>query len=294
MRYTNKGLDFANAALLLLVLPFIWTRTYSATLDTLVVLSKSMNKEIRNVVILPESYNASDKTFPVLYALHGAGGNYKSWIKQFPEIKILSDKYNIIIICPDGGKTSWYFDSPIDKNYKYETYIVSELIDAIDRKYKTINDKSSRAIMGYSMGGHGAFYLAFKHPEKWGVAISTSGGLDLRPFPKEFDISKRLGDLKEFPDNWDKNSVINLIHLLDGKNMNIFFDCGINDFFYEVNRRFHEKLIQNRIPHTYMERPGSHTGDYWKTMLKYHFAFLEENLVGVKLTNKSEQKQKIK
>ncbi|MEE9361187.1 MAG: alpha/beta hydrolase-fold protein [Cellulophaga sp.] len=67
---------------------------------------------------------------------------------------------------------------------KYETYIAKELIEAVDSNYNTDTTKSSRAISGLSMGGHGAFYLAFKHQDVWGATGSMSGGLDIHPFPK--------------------------------------------------------------------------------------------------------------
>jgi len=82
-------------------------------------------------------------------------------------------------------KTSWYFDSPIDKEMNYETYVSKELIGAIDTKYNTLANRESRAITGLSMGGHGAFYLAFRHQDIWGAAGSMSGGLDIRPISGE-------------------------------------------------------------------------------------------------------------
>jgi|SRR5450759_5197606 len=115
------------------------------------------------------------------------------WITKVPAIKEYADQYQLMIVCPDGGFTSWYFDSPVDSTIKYETYISRELIAAIDTKYHTIKDKKGRAITGLSMGGHGAFYLAFRHQDVWGAAGSMSGGLDIRPFPNSWDIPKRLG-----------------------------------------------------------------------------------------------------
>jgi S-formylglutathione hydrolase FrmB len=114
---------------------------------------------------------------------------------------------------------------------QYETYISKELVASIDKNYNTIPDKKHRAITGYSMGGHGALYLAFKHNDIWGVAASMSGGLDIRGFQLQWEMAKRLGVYAENPENWEQNTVINLVHLLDGKNLKFLFDCGVDDFF---------------------------------------------------------------
>lgn len=159
---------------------------------------------------------------------------------------------------------------------KYETYFSKELISAIDTKYNTIGEKTNRAITGLSMGGHGAFYLAFKHPDVWGAAGSMSGGVDIRPFPNSWDIRKRLGDYAEHKQNWEENTVINMVYRLDGKNLKLVFDCGVDDFFYDANKRLHEKLLERNIPHTYMERPGSHNWDYWSNSIKYQLLFFSD------------------
>ncbi|CAH8281509.1 S-formylglutathione hydrolase FrmB [Mariniflexile fucanivorans] len=259
--------------IILLLLAF---NVSAANVDTLVVFSKSMNKEIKNVVITPNSYKKNGNAFSVVYLLHGAGGDHKAWLGKSPDIKTYADQYNVVLVCPDGQKTSWYFDSPIDKTMQYETYISKELITEIDKKYNTIANKEHRAITGYSMGGHGALYLAFKHPDIWGVAASMSGGVDIRPFPLKWDIEKRLGVYAENPEVWEQNTVINLVHLLNGKNLKFLFDCGVDDFFYDANLRLHKKLLERNIPHDYIERPGGHTNNYWNNSIKYQMLFFSE------------------
>ena len=249
---------------------------FASKVDTLVVVSQSMNKSIRNIVITPDSYSTQKDSFSVLYLLHGATGDYTNWTSKVKSIKGYADEYNIIIVCPDGGRTSWYFDSPIDKQMTYETYISKELVSAIDRKYNTSATKSGRAITGLSMGGHGAFYLAFKHQDVWGAAGSMSGGLDIRPFPNNWDLVKRLGAYSEYKENWEENTVINMVHLLKGNNLKLIFDCGTNDFFYGVNKRLHIKLIERNIPHDYIERPGGHDWDYWSNAIKYQLVFFND------------------
>ncbi len=245
----------------------------ASQLDTLIIKSKSMSKSISNIVILPEAYTTQKAAFPVLYLLHGAGGNYTDWSAKASVIKTYADLYNIIIICPDGGKTSWYFDSPIDKSMAYETYISKELVEAVDNTYNTRANRKGRAITGLSMGGHGAFYLSFKHQDIWGAAGSMSGGLDIRPFPNSWDIAKRLGSYKTNKNIWEENTVFNLVHLLNNNHLKLIFDCGTDDFFYGENKRLHQKLMERNIPHDYIERPGTHDWNYWENAITYQMLF---------------------
>jgi S-formylglutathione hydrolase FrmB len=252
------------------------TSTYAAKVDTLKVASKAMNKTIPNIVIIPDGDAVPVNGFPVVYLLHGATGNQNDWITKDPAIKEYADQYQLMIVCPDGGFTSWYFDSPADPTMKYETYISQELIAAIDKKYNTIADRKGRAISGLSMGGHGAFYLAFRHQDVWGAAGSMSGGLDIRPFPNNWDIPKRLGSYADNKEVWENNTDINLVYLLDGKRLKLIFDCGTDDFFYDCNKRMHEILLERNIPHDYTERPGNHNWQYWANSVKYHLLFFND------------------
>jgi len=254
---------------------FISTNLFATKVDTLLVFSESMQKDIKNVVILPDKYQENTKNFSVLYLLHGANGNYKNWITKVPEIKTYADKYNLIIVCPDGDPFSWYFDSPINPKIKYETYISKELVHAIDIKYKTKRSKKGRAITGLSMGGHGAFYLSFKHPDVFGAAGSMSGGMNLVKFSDNWKIAKQLGKYDEHPKNWENNTIINMTHLIVGRNIKLIFDCGVDDFFYAVNKELHQKLLNQNIPHNYTERLGKHNWSYWSNSIKYHMVFFD-------------------
>ena len=253
----------------------LWTHLIFGQVDTIEVYSKVMNKSIPNLVITPKNYSSQNERLPVLYLLHGAGGSFSNWMFRVPEIEQYATDYNIIIVCPDGNKTSWYLDSPIDSSSQYETYLSQELVPAIDYKYMTSTSPSKRAITGLSMGGHGAFYLAFKHQDIWGAAGSMSGGLDIRPFYEEWNISDLLGSYAKNKNNWEEHTVINMTHLLNGE-LKIIFDCGKEDFFADVNEAFHQKLIDEEIPHNYSVRPGTHNWDYWSESIKSHLLFFDE------------------
>ncbi|WP_315816796.1 alpha/beta hydrolase [Paraflavitalea speifideaquila] len=211
------------------VLLFMVAGVLGATIDTVTTFSASMKKGIKTVVVLPAGYDKG-KTYPVVYLLHGYSGNYADWVKKVKGVGLAADLYNMIIVCPDGNFSSWYFDSPIDSAWRYETYVSKELVNWVDEHYSTIRNRAGRGITGLSMGGHGALYLAFRHQEVFGVAGSMSGGVDLRPFPLNWDIAKRIGSYKDNPEQWEKNSVINLTHLLTKDALALIIDCGTADF----------------------------------------------------------------
>ena len=250
-----------------------FNQAHAARVDTVTTYSAAMKKNIKAVVVVPDNYS-KDKIYPVVYLLHGAGDNYSGWIKKAPTVAITADLYQQIIVCPDGNSTSWYFDSPVNKDWKYETYVTKELIPFIDGHYQTIRDRKGRAITGLSMGGHGALYLAFKHQDLFGAAGSMSGGVDIRPFPKSWKIEQKLGSYAEYPENWEKNTVINMLHLLTPTALALIIDCGTEDFFYKVNVNLHDKLVERNIPHDFIIRPGGHTWPYWENAVKYQMMYM--------------------
>ncbi|KLT66993.1 alpha/beta hydrolase family protein [Pedobacter sp. BMA] len=258
------------------LLALVWCNiALAATVDTVVTRSKAMKKDIKAVVIKPAGYN-TDRKFPTLYLLHGAGGKYSEWVSKTPDketVKRLADLYNMVVVCPDGGVTSWYFDAPEDPTYKYETYVAGELVEYIDSHYATIKDRSGRAITGLSMGGHGGLYLGFRHQDVFGACGSMSGGVDIRPFPENWEIAKRLGKYSEHPERWEANTVINLTHLITPNKLAVIIDCGYSDFFYKVNVDLHNKLVDRNVAHDFIVRPGGHTWEYWGNAIAYQMLF---------------------
>ncbi|MEZ5041756.1 MAG: alpha/beta hydrolase family protein [Saprospiraceae bacterium] len=259
---------------------FLGFQAFSATVDTMVVFSVSMNKSIQNIVILPDNDGDANKRYPVVYLLHGATGDYTDWIKKVPAIVDYADEHQFIIVCPDGGNTSWYFDSPIDPSMQYETYISKELVSKVDSQYPTLATPEKRAITGLSMGGHGALFLCFRNQDIWLAAGSMSGGVDIRPFPNNWDIKARLGTYAAHPERWETHSVTNLLYLLNGKSLSLIIDCGVDDFFYQVNAKLHDKMVERNIPHDYIERPGKHNWDYWENAVKYQLLFFDDFFAG--------------
>ncbi len=261
---------------LLFVLFFSSLFGYSATVDTVLVHSRCMNKNIKSVIVLPDKYE-DNRDYPVLYLLHGYSDNYSTWIKQVPHITELADRYSFIIVMPDGNYDSWYWDSPVDTTSKYETFISSELIKYVDNHYRTIAERDARAITGNSMGGQGALFLAFRHQDIFGLAGSLSGGVDIRPFPSNWGMAEKLGAFSKYPERWNSYTVTNQIFRLTSDKLKIIIDCGTEDFFYGVNMSLHHKLLERNIPHVFIEHPGKHNWQCWRDAIDYQVLFFTNN-----------------
>ncbi len=260
---------------------FIVSHVQAAKIDTVDTYSASMKKTIKAVVVTPDSYTTGSE-FPVVYLLHGYSGNYSDWAKKAPNLAQLVDRHQVVVVCPDGNFGSWYWDSPADPSFKYETYVANELVSWVDGHYKTVKNRQGRGITGLSMGGHGALYLAFRHQDVFGAAGSMSGGVDIRPFPNNWDMAKRLGTYAQFPDRWEQNTVINMLHLLTPNSLALLIDCGTEDFFFRVNNNLHDKLLERNIPHDYITRPGGHNWPYWTNAVTYQLLFMRQYFDKVK------------
>jgi S-formylglutathione hydrolase FrmB len=257
----------------------------AATVDTAIIYSASMHKNVKCVIIMPERYQTDTTHLPVLYLLHGWSGKYSDWVLNDADLLYEVDRNGFIVVCPDGDYDSWYFNSPLDTAMKYETNVALEIPAYIDAHYRTIASRNARAITGLSMGGHGALYLAIKHKNIFGAAGSMSGGVDFRPFPDNWGIKKYLGDYNTHKENWDRNVVINLVDSLQNGELKIIFDCGVNDFFIQVNRNLHQKLLDKKIDHDYTERPGEHNWNYWNNSIKYQMLFFRQFFIDNKVLN---------
>lgn len=246
-----------------------------ASVETVTTFSSSMQKEIKAVVITPTNYSEA-KEYPVVYLLHGYSGNYSNWISNVPELQSYADQYDMIIVNPDGNNASWYWDSPEVQESKYETYVGKELVEFIDQEYSTIQSREGRAITGLSMGGHGALYLAIRHQDTYGAAGSLSGGVDIGPFPENWEIKKYLGTKEKYPDRWEEYSVMYQSNRLLPNKLKLIISCGTEDFFYDVNVKLHEKLTDNNIPHSFITGPGDHNWEYWADAVQPQLLFFHE------------------
>lgn len=247
----------------------------ASRVDTLTIRTAKLPKPMKVTMITPDAAQDKTKKFPSVYLLNGYGGDHRAWITCQPRLKDLADQYGMIIIAPDG-MDSWYFDAPANPKMKMETFFTQELVPFIDANFQTIDNPAQRAIMGLSMGGHGAMWLAMRHPDIWKNCGSTSGGLNIVPFGKKWKIPQALG-ANPSAKTLSEHSVATVAKTLKPGQLNIIFDCGCDDFFHKVNADLHKQLLEQKIPHDYISRPGGHSQKYWANSVLYQLLFFNEN-----------------
>ncbi|GAB3011989.1 alpha/beta hydrolase family protein [Cyclobacterium sediminis] len=261
-----------------------------AQVDTVSHYSQSLNKEMRYAITYPEGYKDSEEHYPVVYLLHGAGGNFSNWHKSVKSPDLLPDlanQYEMLIVTPEVGPFSYYYDSPVLDTVRYASYITIDLIKEIDENYKTIATRQGRAITGLSMGGHGAILLSAKNPDLYAAAGSMSGVMNIgtevwdigeeRKALRKKQQKEMLGEINyEAP--FSPYTAVGLIGKMKQNNVSLIIDCGTEDFLLNTNRQMHQLLLDAGVPHDYIERPGAHNWEYWTEAIPYHFLFFHEQL----------------
>jgi len=271
------------------VLLCVSSMSYAAKVDTLQVPSAAMSKTYKAAVVLPNSYAKSKSAFPVMYLLHGAYGHFSDWLKNTPNKKLvqnLSDQYNIIIVMPEGETFSFYLDSPVNNGSQFETFITQEVIQKVDKTYRTISNRNGRVITGLSMGGHGALYLSTKHPDLFCAAGSMSGAVDMSTMlnrESSAQVVKLMqpvfGDKSDNSEMYAQYAVLGMLDKIKANKLPLIIDCGVDDFLIEPNRELHRRLVYNKVDHDYTERLGAHTWDYWENSLPFHVLFFNKILL---------------
>lgn len=214
--------------------------------------SQPLNKMSGMFIVLPDDGGP----FPVVYLLHGLSDDYTAWQRR-SSVERYADALGIMVVMPDGGR-SFYTDMQGGAG-QYEQHIL-ETVRFIDRTFRTIDAPGARGIGGLSMGGYGAMKLGLKYPELFGSVTSHSGALDMaatlaeNPWPELQLI---------FGDNLTSGDDCFALARQPGRKPAISFDCGLDDFLLEQNRRFHVHLNGAGVPHAYHEYSGGHTWAYW-------------------------------
>lgn len=225
---------------------------WAAQVEELSVRSPSMDKCIPVGVVLPDGYVTGGNRFPVVYYVHGVSGAWNTFIA--PNVKDLADEHRVIFVFPDGGYSSWWWDSPVDPKCCYETFVIRELMPFVEARYRIDARREKRAILGESMGGHGACWLGFRHKDLFGAVGSIFGGVDFRPFNNPcWDIEKRLGPRDGNENVWERYTAIHEAGRLSNRDVALIMMIGTDDFFLGVNRTMHDLLAKNKVEHTYIE-----------------------------------------
>jgi S-formylglutathione hydrolase FrmB len=245
--------------------------------------SKILNRSVAYSVYLPQSYNSDTCKYPVIYLLHGFGGDETSWQRRCNLAKLADSLISnhvlpkSVFVMPDGGAS--YFINDYQSKNRYEDFFIEEFIPQIEARFRIQKNKTSRTICGLSMGGFGAIILCVKHPDVFGNCIALSAAVRT---PDEFaalpdskyqtNFSRVYGDslkgAERITEHWKQNSPYFLVDnnsALKLKTLNWYIDCGTEDFLFSSNTAFHELLTKYQIPNEFVSRPGNHTWLYWKS-----------------------------
>ena len=245
--------------------------------------SKLMAREMPYKVVVPEGYDGNNsKRYPVIYLLHGLGGNYANWTDK-TKLAGYSQNYQYIIVTPEGNN-GWYTDSATVPNDKYESYLVQELIPEIDSKFRTLANRENRVIAGLSMGGYGALKFGLKYPDKFALAGSFSGALGAAGWTLKgleennirsgslFDSIKSAFGADDSPTR-AANDIFKMIREMTPEKTKalpmLYVDCGTEDFLViRGNREFGNLLFDQKIPHEFRVLPGAHDWRFWDNSVR--------------------------
>jgi len=252
--------------------------------------SKLVGYPVKYSIYLPYDYETSNRSYPVLYLLHGYSDDETGWI-QFGEANSIADKGiangdfpPCIIVMPDG-KVSWYVNS-FDGKDPWEDMFVKEFIPFIEKEYRIRAKKEFRAIAGLSMGGYGALTISMRNSDLFSSCVAMSSGT----FTDEEILSNNNYDgyfgniygpkTKEaVSEHWKAYNPLYLLDSVDKKKLKsirFYIDCGDDDFLYKGNSALHVKMRDLEIPHEYRVRNGSHQWSYWRTGLYDGLKFISE------------------
>ncbi|MGD9562534.1 MAG: alpha/beta hydrolase [Pyrinomonadaceae bacterium] len=253
--------------------------------------SKLMGREMPYRIILPAKYNdksENGRRYPVIYLLHGLTGHFDNWT-SLTEIESYSAAMGVIIVTPEGGN-GWYTDALSKDNENYESYIITELIPEIDRRYRTLGRRDQRAVAGLSMGGYGAIKFGLKYPARFVLAGSFSGALGAAAITeKQFPgaIGKTIDGIfgpagSEVRKANDPFEIIR--HATSEKIKDfpfLYLDCGTKDFLFQNNREFIDLLLEKGVPHEFRQLPGTHDWKYWDKQIQ-EFLRIADRTFGVR------------
>jgi enterochelin esterase-like enzyme len=270
--------------------------SYGQVLESLSFKSEILGRDVLYSIYLPPDYDISKRSYPVVYLLHGGGGNETHWV-QMCEANVTADRLiaerkipAMILVMPAAGRTRYINDSAGET--RYEDMFIEELMPHIDEKYRTrkgigeFTDKKFRAISGFSMGGYGSLMLTLHHTDKFiaCVAYSASGLWEDEQIlaMSEEDYNRRYAKLYGTPrlnDHYRNNSPLDLAKTMPVETLSSVFwylDCGDDDRLSIGNTKLHRVFREREIPHEFRIRDGFHYWEYWKVNLDKGLIYIGE------------------
>ena len=257
--------------------------------------SAIMAKDVHYTIYLPPDYGTSDRSYPIVYLLHGYTDDDTGWV-QFGEVNRYADKAindgtipPMIIVMPDGG-VSFYVNS-YDGKTKYEDFFIKEFMPGIEKNYRVKAQKKYRGIAGLSMGGYGTMIYALKYPDLFSAAAPLSAafrtdedmiGTEKDFYEKVFGIlfGKNMDGKDRLTKSWYDNSIFKITEnktTEDLKKVRYYIDCGDDDFLIKSNCQYHILLLDKKVPHEFRVREGAHNWTYWRTGITDALQFIGES-----------------
>ena len=259
------------------------------------VKSTILNKNVNYTIYVPADYDQSQRTYPVVYLLHGYTDDNTAWL-QYGEVNRYADQAiadgtipPMIIVMPDAD-SSFYINS-YDGKEKYEDFFIKEFIPAIEKTWRIKGQKRFRAVAGLSMGGYGTLIYALKYPELFAAAAPLSAAVfaddDITGFPEnswDKTFAQLYGrDLKgkdRLSKAWYDNSIPKLVETKSAdelKKVRYWIDCGDDDFLIKGNCNLHILLTEKKVPHEFRVRDGVHDWKYWRTGITDALKFIGDS-----------------
>lgn len=257
--------------------------------------SKILGRNINYTVYLPYDYSLSERTYPVVYLLHGFTDDNTSWL-QFGEINRLMDNAiqkgdlpPMIIIMPDADST--FYINSYDGKEMYEDFFFQEFIPKVEKNFKIKSEKVYRGIAGLSMGGYGSLIYALKHPDMFAACAPLSAAAWDNDLMVNMDddnynnalarvLGRNLKGKDRLSKTWLDNAPFTIIEHKTKQQLSevkYWIDCGDDDFLTVGNSRLHAALIQKGVPHEFRMRDGDHTWDYWRSGIIPALSFIGKN-----------------
>jgi S-formylglutathione hydrolase FrmB len=273
----------------------LFSQNTGKVIEQQIIKSSILGKNVKYTVYLPADYNSSERSYPVVYLLHGYSDDNTGWL-QFGEINRYADKAiadgtipPMIIIMPNGD-SSWYINS-YDGKEKYEDFFIKEFMPSVEKSFRIKAEKKYRGIAGLSMGGYGSLIYALKYPELFAAAAPLSGAVFtddeiVTAAQDRWDITfgqlfgRGLKDKARLNNFWYSNSILKMVETKsadDLKDVRYWIDCGDDDFLTKGNCMLHLALTAKRVPHEFRVRDGAHNWTYWRTGITDALHFIGES-----------------
>lgn len=234
--------------------------------------SQALGRDMPYLIYLPGDYDQSGERYPVLYLLHGLGGDRTEWqeyglVRRADELMAGGSVPPMLIVLPEGEQSYWvnHVEGP-----RWGDYVALDLVEHIDGQYRTRPTPGQRAIGGLSMGAHAALTLSMAYPERFGVVGVHSPSL--RPAEQALPF---FGTGAAF-DQRDPIALIEAGRL--PANLRLWLDVGDQDWWLDAVLRLHHALEQRNIPHHWRLWQGIHDGPYWAEHVADYLRFYGEAL----------------